>query len=235
MCVSYQLNLPFKDIAKTFKAKPPKAKSWDPSKLERIRPSHLVPVIALDPETGERVIRMMNWGLPRFDPLKKKYYRFHVFNARDENVLKYRMFKSNFQKNRCLVPVNPAFIEWQQTGSKAVKKPMFLIGMKPWKSFAFAGFWGTYTLNTETDKQIDDKRKMNPKYESPRKEYDCFTFITTTPNSVVKPIHPDRMPVILDPKNYDAWLDPKIESDVLIPLLKPFSAEKMQAKAVEKV
>ena len=234
MCVSYQLNLPFKDIEKNFKAKSPKTKSWDPSKLERIRPSHLVPVIALDPETGERVIRMMNWGLPRFDPLKKKYYRFRVFNARDENVTKYRMFKGNFQKNRILVPVNPGFIEWQQTGSKAVTKPMFLIGMKPWKLFAFAGFWGTYTLNTETDKQIDEKGKMNSKYESSRQEYDCFTFITTTPNSVVKPIHPERMPVILDPENYDAWLDFKIDPEILIPLLKAFPAEKMQAKAVEK-
>lgn len=233
MCVCYQLNLPIKDIAKTFKAKPPKGTSWDPSKLERIRPSHLVPVIALDPKTGDRIIQMMNWGLPRFDIGTGKYQRFHVFNARDENVTKYRMFKSNYQKNRILVPAT-RFIEWKDTGEK--HKPPYLIGMKPWKPFAFAGFWGTYKLNTETDKQIAEKKMVNPKYEPTKKEFECFTFITTTPNEVVKPIHPNRMPVILDPKNYDAWLDPEIpDAGILRGLLKPYPANKMQAKAVEKV
>jgi putative SOS response-associated peptidase YedK len=232
MCVSYQLNLPFKDIAKTFKAKPPKL-MWDPSKYERIRPSHLVPVITLDTKTGDRVIRMMNWGLPRFDIQTGKYQRFHVFNARDENVTKYRMFKSNYEKNRILVPAS-RFIEWKDVGGK--KKQPYLIGMKPWKPFAFAGFWGTYKLNTETDKQISEKKTVNPKYEPTKKEFECFTFITTTPNEVVKPIHPDRMPVILEAKNYEAWLDPNIpDPGILVPLLKPYPAAKMQAKPVDKV
>jgi putative SOS response-associated peptidase YedK len=39
------------------------------------------------------------------------------------------------------------------------------------------------------------------------------------------------MPVIMDPKNYDAWLDPKIEdAGILRALLKPFPAEKMVSK-----
>ena len=234
MCVSYQQTFDFMKIAKFFKAKPPKAKSWDPSKLERIRPSHLVPVIALDPKTGDRIIRMMNWGLPRFDVESGKYQRFHLFNARDENVNKYRMFKSHFQKDRVLVPVYPAFLEWKDTGAK--KKQMYQIGMKGWKPFAFAGFWGTYNLNTETDKQIADKKMVNPKYEPTKKEFECFTFITTTPNEVVKPIHPNRMPVILDPKNYDAWLDPNIpDAGILVPLLKPYPADKMKAKPVKTI
>ena len=206
MCASYQQQFDFMKLAKFFKAKPPKKILWEPSKLERIRPSNLVPVIALDPESGKRVIRMMYWALPRFNPTSGKYLRFQVFNARDENVNKYSMFKSHFQKDRILVPVYPAFIEWKDEGRKP--KPMYKIGLKPWKPFAFAGFWGKYNLNTEGEKVIAEKRKKNPDYQPPKKELDCFTFITTTPNEVVKPIHPNRMPVILDEKNYDAWLDP---------------------------
>ncbi|MEM8659205.1 MAG: SOS response-associated peptidase family protein, partial [Pseudomonadota bacterium] len=32
------------------------------------------------------------------------------------------------------------------------------------------------------------------------------TIITTKANELVQPIHPTRMPVILDPSNYEAWL-----------------------------
>ena len=232
MCASYQLLLPSADIAKIFKAKAPKKILWDPSKSERVKISNLVPVIALNPETGDREIRMMNWALPRFDIRTKKYLRFQVFNARDENVNKYSMFKSHFQKDRILVPASPAFIEWKDEGRKP--NPMYQIGLKGWKPFAFAGFWGTYNINTEGEKEIAKKREKNPGYQPPKKEVDCFTFVTTTPNSVVEPIHHTRMPVILDPKNYDAWLDPNMEPDGLVSLLKPYPAEKMQARPAPK-
>jgi hypothetical protein len=37
-------------------------------------------------------------------------------------------------------------------------------------------------------------------------EIDTVTMVTTTPNAVVKPIHPDRMPLILDPSDYETWM-----------------------------
>jgi hypothetical protein len=37
------------------------------------------------------------------------------------------------------------------------------------------------------------------------------SILTTTPNAVTTAIH-DRMPVILDPDNYDLWLDPGMTS-----------------------
>ena len=42
-----------------------------------------------------------------------------------------------------------------------------------------------------------------PKDGSP---LETFTILTTDPNEVMKPIH-NRMPVILEPKDYDRWLD----------------------------
>jgi len=35
---------------------------------------------------------------------------------------------------------------------------------------------------------------------------DCYSMLTTTPNELVRPIHPTRMPVILGPEDYDRWL-----------------------------
>lgn len=53
-----------------------------------------------------------------------------------------------------------------------------------------------------------------------------YSMMTTTPNEVVKPIHPRRMPVMLDSDDYDTWL---IGSpDNAAKLLKPFAADQMQ-------
>jgi putative SOS response-associated peptidase YedK len=58
------------------------------------------------------------------------------------------------------------------------------------------------------------------------------TILTTTSNEVVGRIH-DRMPVILNPTDYDRWLDPSIqEPAVLKPLLRPYSADEMMAYPV---
>jgi len=56
--------------------------------------------------------------------------------------------------------------------------------------------------------------------------------LTTTPNAVTSAIH-DRMPVILDPGNYDLWLDPGF-TDVTAAseLLKPYGAHLMRCYPV---
>ena len=56
--------------------------------------------------------------------------------------------------------------------------------------------------------------------------------ITTEPNEIMVPIH-DRMPVILGPEHFSAWLDPE-NHDVtaLTSLLRPSSAERMSAYPV---
>ena len=54
----------------------------------------------------------------------------------------------------------------------------FRIGLKGGAAFAFAGIW----------------------------QDDSFTIVTTSANDKLRPIH-DRMPVILTPESYAAWLD----------------------------
>lgn len=51
------------------------------------------------------------------------------------------------------------------------------------------------------------------------------SMVTTTPNALTKETHPDRMPTILDPDDYEAWLAGT--SDEAYALIKPFPAERM--------
>jgi putative SOS response-associated peptidase YedK len=55
--------------------------------------------------------------------------------------------------------------------------------------------------------------------------------ITTAANDLVKPLH-DRMPVILPPEHYAEWLDPETPEKRLAALLRPYTAELMQATEV---
>lgn len=53
-----------------------------------------------------------------------------------------------------------------------------------------------------------------------------YTIITTVPNTIVGKYH-DRMPVILEKEDEDTWLNPDIEVNQLLLLLKPFNADEM--------
>ena len=55
------------------------------------------------------------------------------------------------------------------------------------------------------------------------------TIITTETNGVVRPVH-DRMPVIIGPADFAAWLDPRTAAADLHPLLRPYAAEEMEAE-----
>jgi putative SOS response-associated peptidase YedK len=52
--------------------------------------------------------------------------------------------------------------------------------------------------------------------------------ITTDANEVMQKVH-NRMPVIVDPKNYDEWLDRELQDPELLQrLLQPYPAKKMR-------
>jgi putative SOS response-associated peptidase YedK len=57
---------------------------------------------------------------------------------------------------------------------------------------------------------------------------ETFTILTTDPNEVTEPFH-NRMPVILEPKDYDRWLDPGDPARPPVDLFRPYPAERMQA------
>src|ERR687895_681991 len=89
----------------------------------------------------------------------------------------------------------------------------YYIRMEDGSPFAVAGLWESWHDCTEIR---------------------SATIITTDANDVVAPIH-NRMPVILQPEDYELWLDPDFdEKEPLTTLLKPYPAEAMEAYPVSR-
>jgi len=153
---------------------------------------------------------------------------------------------------RCLV-IMDGFYEWER--STKPSQPYYF-SMKDGQPFACAGLYESWKVRWIED--VPKKAAIPPKAGKPKREpkppkpivwpinlggkkynqgdeLESCTIITTEANSLMEKIH-DRMPVILDPKNYEAWLDPGIhDPGILKSLLKPFTASKMQCWAVDRV
>jgi putative SOS response-associated peptidase YedK len=56
------------------------------------------------------------------------------------------------------------------------------------------------------------------------KEFHSCTMITTEPNEVIAELH-HRMPALLGPESWDAWLSPGAAKEDLIALLRPAPTE----------
>jgi putative SOS response-associated peptidase YedK len=137
---------------------------------------------------------------------------FSTINAKAETVATAPAFREAFKSRRCLVPAD-AFYEWQKIDAKT-KQP-FAIGMKDGSPYAFAGLW---------------ERWRDP---ATREPLETFTVITTDPNELVEPMH-NRMPVIIQPKDYDRWLTPGDPQCPPVDLLRPFPADRMNAWKVDR-
>jgi putative SOS response-associated peptidase YedK len=170
-----------------------------------VAPQSFQPVVRLDPETGEKELTVMRWGLV---PFWSKYGKasFSTINAKSETVASSPAFREAWKSRRCLVPAD-LFYEWQKVDEKT-KQP-FAIAAKDESMFAFAGLWETWK-----DKQTGQKLRT-------------FTILTTDPNALMEPIH-NRMPVILHEKDYERWLAAADPSHLPIDLLRPFPAEEMK-------
>ena len=114
------------------------------------------------------------------------------------------MFRDAFKRRRCLIPAD-GFYEWKHEGGR--KQPVYIC-MKDHQPFAFAGLWERWA--GEEDDFIES----------------C-TLLTTEPNELLAQVH-NRMPVILDRKDYDLWLDPAVQKvESLKPLLRPYQVDQM--------
>jgi putative SOS response-associated peptidase YedK len=124
-----------------------------------------------------------------------------TFNARAEDIEQKAMFRSAVKKTRCLIPAS-GFFEW--TGEKTARKPWF-ISAKDGKPLTFAGLF------------------ENWKDRESGEEIQSCTIITCAANDFMSRIH-NRMPVILDEKDWQSWLEePRTD------LLKPANDDNLQA------
>lgn len=156
---------------------------------------------------------MLHWGLiPSW--AKDSKIGSKLINARAETVAEKPSFRSAFRKRRCLILAD-GFYEWQQQEGKKQKQP-FYFQLNDGCPFAFAGLWEHWK-------------------DSNGEEIDSCTILTTEANELMHPIH-HRMPVILDHKNYELWLNPEVKQpELLQPLLCPYPTQEMQAYPVSKL
>jgi len=176
-----------------------------------IAPQSFQPVVRLAPETGERELTVMRWGLVPFWSKDDKA-AFNTINAKSETVAKSPAFREAWKHRRCLVPAD-WFYEWKKLDERT-KQP-YAIGMKGDGIFAFAGLWDTWK----------DKASGH--------ELLTYTILTADPNELLETIH-NRMPVILSRKDYSRWMAPADPAHLPVDLLRPYPADEMKAWKVSR-
>ena len=165
-------------------------------------PSQELMVLRRNPETGERTLQLLRWGLIPSWTKDAKGGRKPI-NARAETIASSPMFKGAYAKRRCLLPID-GFFEWKAIKGSKTKQP-YALAMKDRSPFAVAGIWENWT-RPDTGETIR-----------------TFAVITCEANELVSQIH-DRMPVIIAPTDYDRWLGQEPDPRDLV---KPFPAEPM--------
>lgn len=130
-----------------------------------------------------------------------------LINARAETLAEKPSFRTALRHKRCIVPAN-GFFEW--TGRRGAKRPHY-VHRSDWRAetpddtlppLAFAGLYEDW-LGADGS------------------EIDTMTIVTVPANKTVASLH-DRMPALLQPEDFEAWLDVKTVRDRdALALLKP--------------
>ncbi len=145
-----------------------------------IAPSQMIAVV---PNRDRRALELHRWGLiPSW--AKDPAIGNRMINARAETLDEKPSFRDALRRRRCLIPAD-GFFEWKRAGP--AKTPMW-VRLKSGRPMALAGLWDVW--------------------KSPEgKVVATATIITTRANELMAGIH-DRMPAILRPDQFQAWLAP---------------------------
>lgn len=164
---------------------------WDPSYLfePRFNVAPGQPGLVIRNRDGVGLASPLRWGLIPFWA-KDERIGYRTINARSETAASKPSFREAFVHRRCLVLAN-GFYEWMKVPGQKWKQPHYIHAPER-DQLMLAGLW----------------ERWRP--HDGREPIETFTILTTEPNHVVVRLH-DRMPVILDPADYEAWLDPSLD------------------------
>lgn len=176
--------------------------SFDFEPRYNVAPGQRIPVVRYVAPEGDqpayRELVFLKWGLV---PMWAKPFTppatTPLLNARSETVTEKPAFREAIRYRRCLVPAD-GFIEWETVGGK--KQPHWF-HLENGHQFAFAAIW-------------------EPPARGAREEIPTVAILTVAANDDVAEYH-DRMPAILLPGQFAAWLDPEAEFGVALDLLQP--------------
>jgi putative SOS response-associated peptidase YedK len=110
-----------------------------------------------------------------------------LINARSETAVEKPSFRNAMKRRRCLVPAD-AYYEWLKLreGGWITRRP-YLFRRVDGSPMGLAGLWETFS-------------------SADGSEIDTACILTTEANGATIAVH-DRMPAIIDPKDFKRWLD----------------------------
>jgi putative SOS response-associated peptidase YedK len=153
-----------------------------------VAPTQHMPIARL--MDGKPQLTLARWGFPFWSNDDTITYR--TINARAETVATKPIFRSAYEARRCLVPAS-GYYEWQTRSSG--KQPYYFTSRDS-SLLAFAGLWEW--AQTDRDGLI------------------CYTIIVGEPNPFTQDVH-DRMPIIVEPKDWNTWLTASDPAGLLKP------------------
>jgi putative SOS response-associated peptidase YedK len=190
MCGRYAAFLPAEAIVALFQTVGT-VPNWPPT--WNMAPTRDAPVVRLHPETRQRRLDLLRWGLVPHWAKDPKSVRMTI-NARGETAATTPMFRDAFARRRCLVPAD-AFYEWQtpaddaaapnQSAKQPPKQP-WVIARADGQPIVFAGLWDGWRGADGTVIR-------------------SYTIVTTRANKALRSLH-ERMPVVLEPADWPLWL-----------------------------
>ena len=205
MCSRYNLTSPHEAVRDAFRYQ--NNEVFPPR--YNIAPTQPVGVVRLD-HVGNRILTLVRWGLiPSWVKDPRNFAT--LVNARAETVAEKSSFRGALRHKRCLVPAN-GFYEW--TGPARARRPYHF---RPRGSglLALAGLFETW-LGADGS------------------EIDTMAILTVAANRKVAAVH-DRMPAIIMPPDFDAWLDCRSgESTAAAQMLVPADDELLDAVEIDR-
>ena len=197
MCGRYALFANAQTLAAHFGV--PSRETQDaPAPTWNAAPSNAVLTIQSTHNNAGRTTALRRWGfVPHWaeDESKPKSKPFKPqINARAETVARLPAFRDAYRTRRCLIPAS-GFYEW--TTAAGSKTPIWIHPQDD-APIAFAAIWS-----------------------SAGGDNGSVAIITTPANALMRPIH-NRMPVIIPPQSYAAWLSPTTTPADLATLCAPY-------------
>ncbi len=157
-------------------------------------------VLVVVEEGDTRRLDAFHWGLvPSW--AKEQSIGNRMINARSETAAEKPSFRRAFTRRRCIVPVD-GFYEWAKVPGQKLKQPYF-IHRPDDEPYALAGLWEQWSPPAPEGADDPDGGALSEPLRS-------VTILTAGANQAMSAVH-DRMPVVVPPSGWDAWLSPEMQ------------------------
>ncbi len=178
MCSRYNLTAPPEAVRALFAA----TGEADFPPRYNIAPTQPALIVRNGPDTSRQLV-LVRWGLIPSWAKEPGQIKTTLINARAESAADKPSFRGPLRHRRCLVPAT-GFYEW--TGRPGAKQPHHMTprGGGP---MALGGLW-EHWLGADGS------------------ELETMTILTVEANQAMARLH-DRMPLIIQPEDFDRWLD----------------------------